>query len=442
MSLGGFLQGVGLQMGYNDIYGTKLNLEHADLKLKQQQVQMNSLAMQQQKQIMTGREALMKEEQTQAALNKGKVVSPMQAASQYDQLAQLALGHGDFQSATAFQNESKTLRETAKDTALMVAKQKQSTEEDAAKAAIALKQNPTEAGYHAWVANMAKAGQDVSKYPATLQQFAQNPGAMAALGAASTLGESSKDILASKEKQREFQLKQQQVQEEQAQRRQDRLTQQQLVASMHEQTHNEQVQARLDREQAAQQAHLDRQEKMKQAESGKHFDERQKLVTTAETANSDTLKQYKTVTGAMGAAMQGSAVGDQQLRQALPSLNSFLKGRATNVYYKDNANFGNLAARAENAISRFTQGKFSEADRGQIVTALHYFQAQNTKELNDAEIQLKENAKAQGLDPNKVQLPGTFPRVPEGATATGLTPDGNLAYEQDGKWYLLNTGAK
>lgn len=441
MNLGGFLQNVGLQAGYNEIYGVQQGLQKSDLELKQLAVKQGQMQLLQQAQIMKSREAIAKEQQAQNAISQGKVQSPMAIAGQYDRFAQQALASGDYKGATEYQILATNSRQQAKDAQLYDQKQKQAVSEDAGKAALTLKTNPTEQNYASFVAAMTRAGHG-GQLPATFGDFLKNPGAAASLDAASIMGESTKDVLNQQEKQREFELKQRDQQRQFQQRRADTQAQLSMVAAMHDQTMAMQRDSLKLRESRAEQASADRRARLQETKSSNQFNEEQKVITAAEGAAKPVIEQYRTVNSALTAAKSGSPVLDQQLRQALPSLNSFLKGRATNIYYKDNANFGNVAQRAENALSRFATGKFSEADRTLIQEGLNYMQSQNIVDLNQQEKDMKENAAARGLDPSKVMLPGNFPRVPSDALGTAVTPDGSLTYAVKGadgniEWYTL-----
>lgn len=429
MNLGGFLQNVGLQMGYNEIYGVQQGIQKTDLQLKQLAVQEGQMKLAQQAQIMQVRQAIAKESQTQDALNKGKVQSPMAVAAQYDKDAQQFLAVGDMQSATQYQQLATSARQQAKDAQVYAAKEKQGKDEDAAKAALAFKNNPNPSTYGAWTAAMTRAGQDTSRMPATLGDFLKNPGAGAAVNAATTLGESSKDVIAQQQKQQDFELKRRDQQEQYALRRADTQAQRAMTAAMHEETIAMQKENQKFRQQQEANASADRRQKMAEAKDNAAWSHTQTLVDHAQQNAAPDVKQYRATQELMNLVSVGGSASDKQVMNQLATYLANAPGRSTNLYFTNNKAIGDLYQRTLNQLQGFLGGTMSPATREAIRQDAAKMRAMDVLVLNAQEAQLKDTVKARvGEGQKGVQLPENFPRLPDGATEAkpGIDANGNV----------------
>jgi hypothetical protein len=133
--------------------------------------------------------------------------------------------------------------------------------------------------------------------------------------------------------------------------------------------------------------------------------------------------------------------GDQQVRQNLTALMANFKGRATNVYYKDNAHYGDIANRVSGMLSHGFTGKYTEADRKGLSDMLDQMESTVVDPaLSKIEETQKAKAKKYGLDDSLVELPSDFKRttapkgLPEGTVGSKVI-GGVTYYKKDGKWY-------
>jgi hypothetical protein len=141
-----------------------------------------------------------------------------------------------------------------------------------------------------------------------------------------------------------------------------------------------------------------------------------------------------------------SAEGDQQVRQALPALLGHFKGRATNLYYKDNKNYGDVVNRISGMLSHAFTGRYAETDRKALFEMVDKMEKDAIDPaLSSLEKEQKKHAEGYKLDSAKIRLQGDFNRTdkptishaaekPAGATEV-KTLNGVSYYKKDGKWY-------
>lgn len=144
-----------------------------------------------------------------------------------------------------------------------------------------------------------------------------------------------------------------------------------------------------------------------------------------------------------GLLQTNSSAADQQVRQSLTSLLGSFKGRATNQYYKDNANFGSAANRLTGMLSHGFTGQYQDSDRQQIAQLVQSMRENVVAPaLSSMERGAKQKAQGYGLDPDQIEINADFTRAQqasassgsyaEGQTATG--PGGQKVVFKGGKW--------
>jgi hypothetical protein len=231
------------------------------------------------------------------------------------------------------------------------------------------------------------------------------------------------------------------------------------------------VQDSKDKADAAEEAHADRQEaiRARQADAAANREVRKSQIEASTQAaadraqsnqqntqfrqstklNNDLTRQAKPYLDDMqrlddiqGLLQTNSSAADQQVRQSLTSLLGSFKGRATNQYYKDNANFGSAANRLTGMLSHGFTGQFQDSDRQQIAQLVSSMRDNVVAPaLSSMERGAKQKAQGYGLDPDQIEINADFTRAPgasassgyaEGQTATG--PGGQKVVFKGGKW--------
>lgn len=137
-----------------------------------------------------------------------------------------------------------------------------------------------------------------------------------------------------------------------------------------------------------------------------------------------------------------SSAADQQIHQALTAVMGNFKGRATNLFYRDNKNFGSVASRMSGFLSHSFTGRFQESDR-QMIQSMVDDMKNNMIDpaLANIEGQAKNHAKRYGLDPDNIEVQGDFnrdakpaaPTYAEGQTARNPSTGAVMVFKQ-GKW--------
>ena len=134
-----------------------------------------------------------------------------------------------------------------------------------------------------------------------------------------------------------------------------------------------------------------------------------------------------------------SPEADQQVRQSLVAVLGNFKGRATNLYYKDNKYFGNIANRLTGLAARFTSGRLASDDRTDLHKMLNDLETKLIDPtLTNIEANMKDHAKGYGLDTKQVELSGDFNRIEPKAASSPATS----TYTLNGKTYTLNKEGK
>lgn len=181
-----------------------------------------------------------------------------------------------------------------------------------------------------------------------------------------------------------------------------------------------------------------------EAADGRHFRETEKLNTSAQAVAKPLLEDRARIENVENLLRINSPEADQQVRQALVGVLGNFKGKATNLFYKDNKNFGDVVDKVEGMVSRTFTGRYSDANRVEIQKLMTGLKRDGTDpSLARLEADQKKKAKGYGLDPEQVRLQGDFERTPraaaqpqaysEGAVARNPTTGQTLVFK-NGKW--------
>lgn len=169
MALGGFLQGLGLSLGNDLLYGQQYQQNQARtelMKAEADQAQMQSQQMQQQMQTQKQLGAFI---QSQTQLEGADASNPLMQAQMYSKAAGLAASQGDFASAQEMTKLSENATAEARQQAVDLAQQKAVKNEDLANAADAYSSNPSRDGAMDLVRKAIAAGVNPATIPPNLQ---------------------------------------------------------------------------------------------------------------------------------------------------------------------------------------------------------------------------------------------------------------------------------
>lgn len=395
-----FFQNLGLAYGNSLIVGQEMADKQANIDLKQQQVAQIKLSNQ-------SRTA--ETEQTKAiglfiAGEQGKdrstVDDPTKTGKLYQSAANMALVGGAWGKAKELTDLAESSFTQAKTATAAVEAKIHASREALATAAWDYQSNPTTDG----AANIAKAAVAAGINPTSipLPNTAEFP---AWVKSQQQVALSSKDRVTAQETARRFDETADARAEEVKQRGADRLIAQQGLAASRESNElyrRDSLQVRKDAVEAS---------KTRKVEA-KEFEHTEKLNTVIQKEAAPYLKDREVLTSVKNLLAVDSAVADQQVQQALPSLLGSLKGRATNPYYKDNKYYGSLVDKLTDATSRAFSGRYSEDTRQQLHAMLDQMEKQNIDPvLTRLEDQQKKQAERYGLDPDKIAVKGDFNRL-------------------------------
>jgi hypothetical protein len=170
------------------------------------------------------------------------------------------------------------------------------------------------------------------------------------------------------------------------------------------------------------------------------FQQTEKLNTTAQKEAKPLLEDRQRIEDVKGLLAVDSSQGDQQVHQALTAVMGHFKGRATNLFYKDNAHYGDLVNRISGMASHAFTGRYSEADRKGIYDMLDGMQnSVIDPSLTRIEDGQKKHAQGYGLDPEQIEVQGDFNRVKPTTAATAAPAIKSIGgvnyYKKDGQWY-------
>lgn len=202
--------------------------------------------------------------------------------------------------------------------------------------------------------------------------------------------------------------------------------------------------AREDRRDSRASSAEDRVERRAAAASKVEFTQTEKLNKSTQAEAKPLLDDKRRVEDIEGLLGVNTSAGDQQVHQALTSFLGNFKGRATNLYYKDNKNFGSVASRMSGFLSHAFSGRYQESDRVMIRDMMAKMKSDTIEPgLASLESKSKAHAKGYGLDPDQIEVQGEFdrnaktpankpPSYQEGQTATNAA--GAVMVFTQGKW--------
>lgn len=154
-----------------------------------------------------------------------------------------------------------------------------------------------------------------------------------------------------------------------------------------------------------------RADRLAAAAKDKSFVQSEKLNSTTATAAKPLVSDLGRVRDLQGLLKVDSSAADQQLRQGLVAFLGDFKGRATNQFYKDNKNFGDVVDKIQGFASRAFTGRYSENDREAITKLLNDMQHKTIEPaLASLEAKQKAHAKGYGLDPDNIEIQAEFDR--------------------------------
>jgi hypothetical protein len=163
--MSGFFQNLGLQAGYNIIYGQQQARAQADTELKQQQVLAAKAQLAQQAQLADVRSKVSQVAQAELAGIKDDVEAPVQKADFAMKAAERLEAAGDLQGAASWRQQAEVYTKQGKEAREAAVQKQVKTTEDLAQAALAFKTAPSAETYGQLSAAIARSGGDISKMP-------------------------------------------------------------------------------------------------------------------------------------------------------------------------------------------------------------------------------------------------------------------------------------
>lgn len=406
--MSGFLQGLGLAYGRQLQYNDQKQLLDADIALKQQAVQQGQLAMDTQKQQAQIRQQISQQIADEQRATAATVTDPMQQAKQWRAHEAQYNAASDWEGAARagkMADELVTQSKEAFAEGQKAEKEKKDTAATAAQDLLDVARDPsaTPASRQAAATAFGKAalatGIDPTKLPLP------NTAEFASLAKRMSLGaQSAEKRQENAEKTREFEQRQKELRESKAASLAERMESRRLTAAI------QQGNLELRRSEA-----VDRHARTNDALA---FRETEHLNSTLQSAARPLLGDRDRITSVKGMLSVNSSEGDQQVHQALTSLLGNFKGRATNLYYKDNKNFGDTVDKLFGWASHTFVGRYDEKSRHDIYQMLdHMEKTVVDPALTRLESDQQRKAKKFNLDPADVAIQGDFNRVGSAAPA-------------------------
>ena len=392
MGLGNFLSGVGIAMGHNIDWNTQNDMNQANIALKQQAVEQGKLQMQTQQQQNILRQQIGQQITQEKAAQSVGIVDPMQEAKLWRSAEGKFTVTGDFAAAARAGKQADELVAQSKEALLQTTKLQQAAKEGLSTAAQDFLANPAPANAAAVARAAIAAGVNPLDIPppnspsfpawAKTQQMASMTGA----------------------KRVEFLQKEADMGENRKMRQQ-----------IHEDSLQSQREARAataaNREQMIQLRKSEQASRVQDRTARTQFQESEKLNSTLQSAAKPFLEDRQNITDLKGLLAVDSSVADQQLHQDLTALSGHFKGRATNLFYKDNKNFGSVVQRLSGMASHAFTGRYDEQSRKDIYDMLDKLQhTVIDPSLSALEKDQQKKAEKYGLDPSMVQVQGDFSR--------------------------------
>lgn len=165
MSIGGFIQGLGLAIGNDMIQGQKYDEKQADIQLKQTEVQKAQLQQQQMKQQMATQKDIGAFIKSQTDLEGADAALPMNQAKMYSKAAGLAASQGDLASAKEMTDLSKQATAEGIEQTKQLQVQQAQKKEALATLADQIPDQPTREQANSLVRAAVEAGQDPTTIP-------------------------------------------------------------------------------------------------------------------------------------------------------------------------------------------------------------------------------------------------------------------------------------
>jgi hypothetical protein len=165
MSLGGFLQGLGVAYGNSLIYGTQVQTQKADLQVKQAEAAQMQMQTKQMQQHMKTEQDLGSFLQSQAKLEGANASNPLEQAKMYQKAAGMAAAAGDFTSSAQMSKLAEAANNEGRQAAVEMQRQQQVKKEDLANTADGFMQNPTQQGAQDLVRKAVAAGVNPATIP-------------------------------------------------------------------------------------------------------------------------------------------------------------------------------------------------------------------------------------------------------------------------------------
>lgn len=411
--MSGFIQGLGLAYGRQLQYNDQKQLLDADIALKQQAVQQGQMNMDMQRQQAQIRQQIGLQIADEQRATAATVTDPIQQAKQWRNHEAQYNATGDWEAAARAGKMADELVSQAKEAFTEKQKADKEHKETAATTAQILLDtlkdpSATPSSKAAAVAEFGKAaiasGIDPTKLPMPNTPEFQSLAKRMSLGA-----QSAEKMQEHAEKAREFEQRQKEMREAKAAALADRQEARRATAAIREGNLD------LRRSEAA-----DRHARKDDATA---FRETEHLNSTLQSAARPLLGDRDRVTSVKGLLAVNSSEGDQQVRQALTSLLGNFKGRATNLYYKDNKNFGDTVDKLFGWSAHTFTGRYSEKDRHDIYEMLDKMEKHVIDPaLTRLEADQQRKAKRFNLDPADVAVQGDFNRVGAAAPAAPTRP--------------------
>lgn len=161
----GFLANLGLAAGRNLLYGQDFQEKQEDITLKKQQLQMGQMAIQKEQKQQQDEQAVGQFLASEAQADASNVTDPVKAAQTFEKGAAKALQMGDFAIAKQMGDLAKGKMDDAKEQATVVAQQLQVKKEDLANAAFDYVNNPSPQVYSDLQKKAVAAGVNPSEIP-------------------------------------------------------------------------------------------------------------------------------------------------------------------------------------------------------------------------------------------------------------------------------------
>lgn len=382
-------------------------MDQADIELRQQQVAQGRMAMETARQQNILRAQIGQQIAAEEAKDNASVQDPMQQAQRYRTAERQFLAVGDFEASTRVGKIADEMVKESKEATEALMKKKQLAKEDLATAANAYISSPSALSSSDLVRAAVAAGVDPLSIPApgtpAFKTWVEQQTRASMSGAEQVkLAVQERKAADDREQRKEFH----------ADMEEDKRLQRQAIAAQRESTN----QLRLSEIEARKES----------TQQNRDFQQTERLNKTVQTAAKPYLEDRQRIQSVKNALSVDNAEADQQVRQSLTALLGNFKGRATNLFYKDNKNYGDVVNRLSGMLSHAFTGRYSEADRTDIFYMLdHMEKGLIDPALSKLETSQKARAKAYGLDPDLVEIQGDFNRDTGTAKAAPKTSGGS-----------------